>query len=195
MFALGLAFLLFVGMQAMISIPDLGLSDSRGRHRIDFVRVRREPTTPETKRQLPDRVKPKAAPKSAPTPIPGVGAVQTEPIAFEAPVVEQSLELKGGLDPGRAPSDNDAVPLVRVEPVYPIQAAQRGIEGYVVVRFDINETGGVTHPKVIDAKPPGLFDRAALGAVKQWKYKPKVIDGKTRAVKGVKVSLKFELRD
>jgi TonB family protein len=67
-----------------------------------------------------------------------------------------------------------------VDPVYPPDAKQKGIEGIVIVAAKTDESG-----KVIDAmilrSIPGL-DQAALDSVRQWVYEPLVIDGKPRKV-------------
>ncbi len=74
-------------------------------------------------------------------------------------------------------AEGDVVPLVRIQPQYPRDAAMNQIEGYVTVSFTITETGAVTNPRVIDAEPPRVFDRAALRAILRWKFKPRIIDG------------------
>ncbi|AKS40857.1 energy transducer TonB [Wenzhouxiangella marina] len=73
--------------------------------------------------------------------------------------------------------EGDIVPLVRIQPQYPRDAAMNQIEGYVTIEFTIDETGSVRSPRVIDAQPPRIFDRAALRAILRWKFKPRVIDG------------------
>ncbi len=63
-----------------------------------------------------------------------------------------------------------------MDPVYPDEAPQKGIEGIVILEAKIAEDG-----KVIDAmvlrSVPGL-DGAAIAAVKQWVYEPMIIKGK-----------------
>ena len=56
-------------------------------------------------------------------------------------------------------------------------------------------TGAVRDPVVIDAKPPGIFDRAAIQAALKFKYKPKVVNGEPVEVAGVRNLIKFELED
>ncbi|NMH64413.1 energy transducer TonB [Shewanella salipaludis] len=89
--------------------------------------------------------------------------------------------------------DGDATPIVRIEPQYPIAAARDGKEGYVQLRFTINEMGGVDDVEVIKAEPKRLFDREAIRALKKWKYKPKIVDGKPLKQPGMTVQLDFTL--
>ena len=74
-------------------------------------------------------------------------------------------------------SEGDIIPLVVIRPMYPRDAAMKGIEGWVKVEFIITEIGTVKDPKVIDAEPPRIFNRAALRAILKWKFKPRVVDG------------------
>ena len=73
--------------------------------------------------------------------------------------------------------DGDIIPLVRITPQYPRRAAIAKIEGYVTVEFTITPEGTVMDPRVIDAKPPRVFDREAIRAILKWKFKPRVVDG------------------
>lgn len=68
--------------------------------------------------------------------------------------------------------DNSAqlAPTMRIEPRYPLQAAQEGISGYVQIKFDVDGDGNVQNAKVIKAVPEQTFGKEALKAVTQWKY-------------------------
>jgi protein TonB len=94
---------------------------------------------------------------------------------------------------GSGAGDTDTVPLVRVDPIYPQRASQRGIEGWVEVEFTITSAGTVKNPRISAFEPSSVFNRAALKAIRKWKYNPKVEDGKAVERPGVKVVLKFEL--
>jgi protein TonB len=89
--------------------------------------------------------------------------------------------------------DGDATPIVRIEPKYPIQAARDGKEGWVKLSFTINEIGGVEDVKVIEAQPKRVFDKEARRALRKWKYKPKVVDGKALKQPGLTVQLDFKM--
>lgn len=71
---------------------------------------------------------------------------------------------------GNAKSESEVRPLTRIEPLYPPQAAEEGIEGSVVLSFDINTQGKVENVKVIQAQPKGIFDRNSKIALRQWVY-------------------------
>lgn len=90
-------------------------------------------------------------------------------------------------------ADSDARPIVQVTPKYPIDAARNGIEGWVVLAFDINAIGEVTNIKVIDSQPKRVFDKAAKQALKKWKYRAKSQDGKAIAQHNFTVQLDFKM--
>lgn len=89
----------------------------------------------------------------------------------------------------------DYYPLSKVLPDYPEQALLDNIEGYAIVRFDVNETGSVENPEVVEAKPPNIFDESALSAARQFKYFPKHVDGKPMRTEGVLNRIVFEIAD
>jgi bla regulator protein BlaR1 len=60
--------------------------------------------------------------------------------------------------------------IMRVDPKYPIKAAQEKIEGSVVLKFDVTANGSVKNVEVVNAKPAYVFDKAAVVALQQWKY-------------------------
>ena len=64
------------------------------------------------------------------------------------------------------------VPVKQVAPEYPKRAKRMGISGQVTVAFDISTDGKVQTPRVVEAKPEGVFDEAAVDAVSKWKFKP-----------------------
>ncbi len=73
--------------------------------------------------------------------------------------------------------EGDIIPVVVIRPMYPRDAAMKGLEGWVKVEFTITAIGTVKNPKVIDSKPPRVFNREAIRAILKWKFKPRVVDG------------------
>ncbi len=76
---------------------------------------------------------------------------------------------------------------------YPAEARAQGIEGFVMVRYDVDESGRVVNPAVVSAQPAGVFDEAALTAVSDWKYSPRMVNGEPVAVRGLTSRVAFRL--
>jgi len=77
------------------------------------------------------------------------------------------------------PVGGDVTPaqlLKSVPPAYPAMARSQRISGNVQIDALIDESGSVSAVKVLSGPP--LLHRAALDAVKQWKYSPALLDGK-----------------
>jgi len=90
-------------------------------------------------------------------------------------------------------SDQDARPVVRVNPKYPMGALRNGVQGWVKLVFDISEIGEVINVKVLDSEPKRVFDKAAKQALRKWKYRAKSIDGKQVQQKNFTVQLDFNM--
>jgi len=76
---------------------------------------------------------------------------------------------------------------------YPALAIRREIEGYVDVIFDVTEYGSTDNIRVLAAQPEGVFERAAIKAVAQWRYQPKMVDEKPVRFEGMKNRVRFEM--
>ena len=63
----------------------------------------------------------------------------------------------------------------RVEPIYPPMAVAAKVTGMVILEATVNEAGNVTNVTVLRSLP--LLDNAAIGAVKQWRYQPLLLNG------------------
>jgi len=70
--------------------------------------------------------------------------------------------------------------LKEVTPVYPEAARQAEVQGTVILAVKANEEGRIVDAVVLRSIP--LLDQAALDAVKQWVYEPKIIDGKAAPI-------------
>jgi len=90
-------------------------------------------------------------------------------------------------------TDGGILPVVTVAPTYPRRMAARGIEGWMLLEFSVDQLGRVQNPQVIDAQPTGGFSNAGIDAVLRYKYKPKVFDGKATWVHGVQTRMVFQL--
>ena len=65
--------------------------------------------------------------------------------------------------------------IAHVQPAYPSIARTSRVQGTVEIEIVIGPEGNVEKTRVVRSIP--VFDEAAVSAVRQWKYKPTVIDG------------------
>jgi periplasmic protein TonB len=64
-----------------------------------------------------------------------------------------------------------------VKPDYPSAARREGVVGSVDMQITVSQSGAVTDVAVIQADPPGMFEKSAVSAVRKWKYEPQYVDG------------------
>jgi protein TonB len=62
-----------------------------------------------------------------------------------------------------------------VPPVYPAVARSARVSGDVVIEATVDEEGKVADARVVKSVP--LLDQAALDAVRQWEYRPSLLNG------------------
>jgi len=65
--------------------------------------------------------------------------------------------------------------LTKVEPQYPKEARKKHVQGSVVLRGVIGKTGDVTELELVSGDQ--LLVPSAMEAVKQWKYRPYLLQG------------------
>lgn len=82
--------------------------------------------------------------------------------------------------------------IVRIPPTYPMEARRQKLQGWVRLEFTVTEDGSVTDIKVREARPPRVFDQAAINALGQWKFRPAMENGKPVRKRAAQ-TLKFEL--
>jgi len=62
-------------------------------------------------------------------------------------------------------------PVIRYAPPYPENCRSKGVEGQVLVQFDVTPEGNVINVIVIES-PDRCFNRTVIRAVSRWKYPP-----------------------
>ena len=98
------------------------------------------------------------------------------------------------VDKGYVGEDETEISLDRnyqKQPTYPRKALRMGMEGYVIVEFDVDTDGAVLDPYVLEALPQGTFERAAIKAIRSWVYQAPTHNGQSVKVNNVKVKLTF----
>lgn len=169
-------FSLFVFMAYLVNSDEVNIVDPLPDVIVDVYQTKPE-------KPAVDRVKKLPEPPKAPEPMPKV-MTEIDPTSPTDEVGEILVNVKvpsttlGTGDIFTKP-DHDARPIVRISPKYPITAARDGIEGWVKLAFDINKVGEVVNISILDSYPKRTFDKAAKQALKRWKYKAKLLNGKT----------------
>jgi TonB family protein len=106
--------------------------------------------------------------------------------------VVPSLLLPQEKAPSNEPIRYDKEPTVvnKVQPRYPELALKAGVEGEVLLKVWVNESGDVVKTSVLKSDDK-IFEEAAAVAARQWKFSPATKDGKPIAVF---VSIPFRFR-
>jgi protein TonB len=146
--------LLFV-MQLLIVTGKQALTDPRERHKLEFVRVKRnenlnvEDIVPE-KPPKPPETPPETPPQDMDNINPDAPTINVAP-----PTVSANTDIGG--PGGMNIAEGDYLPIVRVAPVYPARALSRGLEGFVDLSFTVTTAGTVKDPICSSAPPFGPF--------------------------------------
>ena len=109
------------------------------------------------------------------------GIVDTTAInARKAP--QQTLRISQGVSQGLI--------VKKVQPVYPPQARLTRLEGIVELQASVSKSGSISGVKQLSGDP--VLGRAAIDAVRQWKYKPYFLNGEPVEVE-TQVTVNFKL--
>ncbi len=179
---------LFFLMQRLIAAGEIELNKDDVRIRVSLGNVRDAQEIREIVRK-PEEVKPELAPEMEIQMSLSVGNV-SDPVNFSTRNTEVA-NVATGIGTSFVP-DREYLPIVRVPPQYPARAAERGLEGYVVVVFTVTPMGSTTNIKVVESTDK-VFERNAVRAALRFKYKPKVVDGEATMVEGVRTKIEFKL--
>lgn len=79
-----------------------------------------------------------------------------------------------------------------VPPEYPQAALSKGVSGSVLLSFTVDAKGNTSDVQVLQSTPAGVFDHAAVSAVRRWKYAPVMVNGAAVEVP-TKTLVRFEL--
>ena len=179
---------LFLLMQALIKSDHSPFDDAPLARIVDFVPVV-EDIELQSKRKLPKK-----------PPLPDEPPPDLPKVVLDPNSENMGLEILPPPSEGVRPPtegsgfvDGEMMPVIVVRPIYPSRAVARGIEGFVLLEFTVSRTGAVHDPRVVEASPPGIFDRAAKEAALKFKYKPRVVNGTPIAVSGVLNRITFKL--
>jgi TonB family protein len=94
------------------------------------------------------------------------GVLSSTPVPDSNRTTPQRVMMTSGVSSGLL--------LTKIDPVYPAVARQARVQGTVVLQAIIGRDGSIEHLSLVSGHP--LLAPAAIDAVKQWKYKPYLLN-------------------
>lgn len=165
--------IMFTAIRYMVINRQIRLADTTEFDLADFIRVQEQSREVRSRREPQAPEKPKAEQQRDLSRLAEASQGSIGKLAVDMPEIDIDIDVGGGIALAR-----ELTPLVRFPPEYPMSANVQRIEGYVLLRFTVSETGTVSDPEVLQSEPPGVFDRAAMRSVLRWKYQPQLSNGK-----------------
>jgi periplasmic protein TonB len=110
------------------------------------------------------------------------GIISSQPVAVPKVAAPQRVRVSQGVSNGLL--------IKRVQPNYPPLAKQARIQGQVVLHAEISKEGTIQNLQLISGH--AMLAPAAIEAVKQWRYKPYLLNGEPVAVE-TEVIVNFSL--
>ncbi len=100
------------------------------------------------------------------------------------PIAESDADSATSFTPPRSEArDRNSVAAIILQreyapdPEFPDVAREQDLAGYVDLEFTVNADGSVADVTVLKARPAGVFEKSAVAAVRQWRYRPLARDG------------------
>ena len=130
--------------------------------------------------------------------------IQEQPDVPDLKVIPDNVDINSNISVGSVKvginkdlkgfnsNDGEYLPIFRAPPIYPRRAQERGICGYVDLKYTVTAAGGVRDPEVTYSSS-SMFESAAKKAALKYKYKPRQVAGKPVDVPGVEIRVKFEI--
>jgi TonB family protein len=79
----------------------------------------------------------------------------------------------------------EMLPQRLITPPYPEVALELELEGYVVVKFTVTETGAVQDITIAESEPPGVFNEEAIRSARRLRFEPRIVVGEPVRVEDV----------
>jgi protein TonB len=124
-----------------------------------------------------------------PAPVP---AIEIAPAATPQPA-PASAALEAAAHVNDVVSASTLERLKYVEPEYPLSAREQGTSGWVDLAFDVQTDGSVNGIAVLASEPKNIFERAAVAALRKWRYRPLERDGQP-VVRRAQLRIRFAVQ-
>jgi len=175
-------------MHILIEVGEAAVVDSGAPHRLVLGRtIVERPVSV-------DDPEPPVAPVPPVNPPPLVPPTDIDPKGRTTPIPRGLVTPPGPSDTHTLPgyADSAFINIINAQPDYPQIASQKGMEGHVLVQFDVTEIGTVENVVVIKTSSP-VFNKAAIKAAYRSRYKAKTVDGVTQRTQGLRKLFRFEM--
>jgi len=110
------------------------------------------------------------------------GIISSTPVAVPKVATPQRVRVSQGVTQGLL--------IRKVQPAYPPLARQARIQGTVLLQAEISKDGQIENLRLISGHP--MLAPAAIEAVKQWRYKPYILNGEPVEVE-TQITVNFTL--
>ncbi len=175
-----ISIIIFLIIQSLITRDSNLNLENDSKSYLEFIRIRQDDSLEQRTRTLPDK-----PPQPKRPPQPEIELDDTKPLPIQnldidIPDFDVPTDFKGaflGDISNLGSGTSQLIPLVKVAPRCPPEAALAGINGEVLLNLLVNASGRVEKIRLLRANPPRVFNREATRAVRRWQFKPKTIDG------------------
>lgn len=110
------------------------------------------------------------------------GIISSTPVAVPKVATPQRVRVSQGVTQGLL--------IRKIQPTYPPLARQARIQGSVLLQAEISKEGTIENLRLISGHP--MLAPAAIEAVKQWRYKPYILNGEPVEVE-TQITVNFTL--
>lgn len=179
-------------MYTLIDSGNQRLNEGERIHFADFVRIK-QPEKTQKRERIPDRP---AITKAPPSPeiAQSNDLTQGDTIAVTHLAIDAHLDISPSAGLSFGMGDGEYLPIVKVAPVYPMQAKIRKIECECMVKYTVTTTGSVENVEVLkNYCDSEVFHKSSISAALKFKYKPRIIDGEAVKVHDVKNRFIYKL--
>ena len=180
------AFLIFV-MNYLIEVSEAVESTPRDRMPLVFL-----PQLDDTEVQVDDPPPPMPDPPVTPPPLVPPTELSPETALLGIPRPPPAQPDNTHIPPTQGTANSPLIKIIAVQPNYPPSASQRGLEGHVIVAFDVTEMGTVSNVVVVESSS-SVFNKAAIDAAYRFRYKARMIDGVAQGSTGLRKLFRFEM--
>ena len=106
-------------------------------------------------------------------------------------ITSHAASVKGTLPSG----DRVEIKILKTPKLkYPRRAERLGVEGFVLVGFDLSEEGEVLDLRVIESQPRLMFDKSAMKFVEGFRFSIPEEDGDAVSATDIKFRVGFKLQ-